>query len=485
MSSSAQSGWLASGMFLFILQCPTLASAQIFTSGSTGADGAFAPTANTTLALPSDGIFNFTTVDIPTGVTVTFTPNATRTAVTILATSDVTIEGTKDINGAPGLPSATDGPPVLSGGNGGPGGFRGGQGGARGDGNNTPSVGEGPGGGRLPDFPPPQFGGGGKGGTYGISSTVTSLLPLFGGSGGGGQRGNSTRSGSSGGGGGGAILIGSDTKIAVTGTITANGGEGGSALTLTVLTAGGGSGGAIRLVAPEVTGAGTLSAKGGNPGVGVGGPGLIRLESNPQGLSITGTIVPSNLTPIISFPPGPVTAASNPALINLPTLKISSVGGLAIPTDPAGTFTSADLTLPDGTTNPVPVTVTATNTPVPTTFTIKLIPQFADTTTFTAVSSTQTGTFASSTASANVIFPSGFVSVLNAFAEFDLPIQIAALFPPIDGEPVDYIMVAATYGGPSTLSLITRSGKELRVDQLPLKERHAVAQGLAALRQPE
>jgi hypothetical protein len=60
-----------------------------FDSGSTGADGPFAPTENTILQLPSDGVFNFTTVDIPAGVTVTFSKNTTNTPVYILATGDV------------------------------------------------------------------------------------------------------------------------------------------------------------------------------------------------------------------------------------------------------------------------------------------------------------------------------------------------------------------------------------------------------------
>ena len=66
-------------------------SAQTFSSGSTGADGVFAPTASTTVPLPPSGVFNFTTVTIPAGVTVTFARNAANTPVTILATGDVTV----------------------------------------------------------------------------------------------------------------------------------------------------------------------------------------------------------------------------------------------------------------------------------------------------------------------------------------------------------------------------------------------------------
>src|SRR2546422_11215635 len=59
--------------------------AQTFSSGSTGADGAFAPTANTTVTLPPSGVFNYTTVTIPAGVIVTLARNAANTPATILA----------------------------------------------------------------------------------------------------------------------------------------------------------------------------------------------------------------------------------------------------------------------------------------------------------------------------------------------------------------------------------------------------------------
>jgi len=88
---------------------PGVASA--FVSGSTGADGAFTPTVNTTLTLPPSGIFNFTSVTIPSGVTVKFLKNTTNTPVVILATGDVTIGGTLDASGgsSPGVGSGGDG----------------------------------------------------------------------------------------------------------------------------------------------------------------------------------------------------------------------------------------------------------------------------------------------------------------------------------------------------------------------------------------
>lgn len=220
--------------------------AQTFSSGSTGALGALNPTSNTTVTLPPDGVLNYTTVNIPAGVTVTFQRNAANTPVTLLATGDVTIAGTVSVNGGTGPNSG----PVP--GQGGPGGFPGGVGGS------PPVGGSGP-------------GGGGSGGvtnnnaTYGVSSAFVSLLPLFGGSGGGGGPIGSFGT-PTGGGGAGSIVIASSTKITVTGSVTATGGNGGAVTGGTSFQGGGGSGGAIRLVAPQVTGTGSLLAQGGLQG---------------------------------------------------------------------------------------------------------------------------------------------------------------------------------------------------------------------------
>ena len=91
-----------------------------------------------------------------------------------------------------------------------------------------------------------------------------------------------------------------------------------------------------------------------------------------------------------------------------------------------------------------------------------------------------TGTFATSTATANVNFPTGEVSVLNAFGSFTLP-QIASLFPLIDGEEVERIMVAAAYGKPSSVTLMTKSGREVRPDQLSFEEQLKLAQAFNGL----
>src|SRR2546426_11062582 len=192
-----------------------IAMAQTFNSGSTGADGPFSPTATTTLTLPPSGVFNFTTVTIPAGVTVRFTKNAANTPVTILASGDVTIAGTIDVSGSPG--GAGSGQTLLTpnGGGGGPGGFNGGSG-ANGIASTTGGTGLGPGGGAGGEAGAQGSGQGGGfgtaggascfGGVGGVAYGTAALLPLIGGSGGGGQGAGFGSSGAGGGGGAGEIL---------------------------------------------------------------------------------------------------------------------------------------------------------------------------------------------------------------------------------------------------------------------------------------
>lgn len=98
--------------------------AQAFSSGSTGALGALNATTNQTITLPADGILNYTTITVAAGVTVQFTANTLNTPVTMLATGDVTINGTIALNGQAGAGGSSTGAAVLAGGNGGPGGYR-------------------------------------------------------------------------------------------------------------------------------------------------------------------------------------------------------------------------------------------------------------------------------------------------------------------------------------------------------------------------
>src|SRR5437870_2733465 len=102
MNAKRMPGWIVAALLGLASLWAAPVFAQTFSSGSNSSLGAFNPTSNTTVTLPADGVLNYTTINIPLGVTVTFTPNAANTPVTMLATGDVTIAGTIRVNGASG-----------------------------------------------------------------------------------------------------------------------------------------------------------------------------------------------------------------------------------------------------------------------------------------------------------------------------------------------------------------------------------------------
>src|ERR1035441_3409300 len=97
------------------------ANAQV-NSGSNGSDGAFNPTTNTVINMADhpDGIYQYTSVNISNGVTVTFIPNANNTPVVWLVQSDCTIAGNLSVNGmtlSNNVAGAQGGPGGWGGGN--------------------------------------------------------------------------------------------------------------------------------------------------------------------------------------------------------------------------------------------------------------------------------------------------------------------------------------------------------------------------------
>lgn len=451
---------------VFLLSCVS-GSALAFDSGSTGADGAFTPTASIEITLPADGKLNYSTVNVPAGVTVTFKKNTANTPVYMLATGNVTIAGTMDL-------SATDAT-VVAPGRGGPGGLDGGLG-AYPDTCGGAGLGLGGGKAATKGTGTMSYGGGGGGASFGTAGTngatpgasysnggITgetygniSILPLIGGSGGGGGCGGTIYGGTSaggGGGGGGAILIASSGTIDVSGTIRADGGNGGAAGTSSGK-GGGGSGGSIKLMADVIKGNGTLSAVGGIGTVsggsyngGSGGNGRIRLESNT--LLRTAATSPSytyNNAPLHVFPP------------NTPALNIVSVGGTAVPASPTGKFSTPDIILPNNLSNPVNVGIQATNIPAGTTVTVNVVSQVGNPSSATAVLA---GTDASSSATASVNLSQTHVNVITATATFT--IQTASNWTPLasDSERIVKVRVDSIMGGGSSVTYITESGKEI------------------------
>lgn len=407
-----------------------------FVSGSSGADGAFNPTANTVLQLPPDGIFNFTTVNIPSGVTVTFTKNAANTPVYILATGDVTIAGTINVDAG----SASSSVPGVSG----PGGYNGGYGGTTGL---NGGKGLGPGGGGSPTGWPLSAGGGGfgtsgnsGGGAGGSIYGSARIVPLIGGSGGGGSQWRG------GGGGGGAILIASSGSITVTGSITANGGNGIDEY-LCEYNSGGGSGGAIRLIANNISGNGYVGAIGGQScsrnGL-RGGQGRIRIEAYTNNIPF-------------SDPPYSYGLPTSVFVANTPILSITSIAGTNVPASPTGSYSQPDMMLPSTTTNPVAVNVFAANIPIGTSVKVRAIPQYGSEN--TAIS-TLSGSSSSSTATVNVNLSTTYSNVVTAESTF----TIVGMY--YDGEEIDKVRVAATMGGRSETVYITKSGKEIKGEML-------------------
>jgi hypothetical protein len=435
-----------------------------FISGSTGADGAFSPTANVTVQVPASGIFNYTTVTIPAGVTVTYTPNAANTPVYMLATGNVIINGTISIAG--GLANNT-----TQSGQGGPGGYNGGTGGSTGlPGGN----GLGPGGGQGGIDTNHYHGGGGGYGTAGSAYSTSDgtggttygnaalVVPLIGGSGGGGSAGNTAYGGATygygGGGGGGVILIASSGTITISGSVIADGGLAYNGMDYNNYHycstyngynfAGAGSGGAIKIQANTITGSGYISAQGGcGTSPIAGGAGYIRLEAY------------SNSFAAGTNPPYTYGQPTSAFVSNSPSLSITSVGGIAV-TNAMGSYAQPDVILPSSTTNPVPIGLSALNIPVGTTINVTVVPQYGANSSVTTI---LTGTNNSSSGNVNVTLSTLYANVIEAEATFSL--QVSMYW---NGEKIDKVKVASRVGGKSEATYITDSGKTIREEQLLL-----------------
>jgi hypothetical protein len=454
--------------------------------------GAFNPTINTVVTLPDDGILNYTTVTIPSGVTVSFKKNAANTPVVIRASGNVSIAGSIWVGYTTTPTNAgTYGDGVLGDdgqpGTGGPGGFDGGQGGlgplnggADGAGG---GPGKGPGGGnsttgRWSDGRGYNGGGGGfngGGGTawnnYGYGGAAygqATLLPLIGGSGGAGGNAGASFSGAGGGGGGGAILIATSGTFYISGYIYADGGKGGSSSgTYCGGEGGSGSGGAIKIMAEKVDrgGAGYLYARGADTAAcqcigcpGTGAAGYIRLESNVITNWSTGYSNPAYSYAL----PGKIFVPNNP------TLSITSVtvGGTnqAVPANPSGV---GDLTFPQGTTT-AKVFFAGANIPRGTAVTVYVTPSVgANRSTYTS-GALDGASDAATTASVDVTLSSGN-NVLLASATYTVTELVAMNLPKFNGEYVAKIRVDSEMNGASKVTYITASGKEYPAEGKAIK----------------
>ena len=428
-------------------------------SGSDGHDGAFNPTGDTVINMANhpDGIYQYTSVNIPGNVTVTFIPNAANTPVVWLVQGSVTNNGSINLNGGSGVASGAAGV-------GGPGGFRGGN---PGGGGSSPGEGAGPGGGKADSSK--ARGGNASYGTLGSVITNapfqadageiygnTFLVPLIGGSGGGGSGSDS------GGGGGGAILIAANDTILLNGAINASGGEDNQYNS--DYFSGGGSGGAVRLVGTRIRGNGGLNVFGGREinnfyMYGFAGTGRIRFDSLDNTFTgSTSGITNRGYQPII-IPP------ANQAV----SLAIQSVAGIAVPQSPTGASTTPDVIVPGQQANSVSIVVRCVNIPLNTDIIVDVKP--ANGPTVRTIGVNNNGTQASSRATVSVTMPRGAGTIqakavsgiagslgasLNNGERFRHYAQTGLT---ADGETFAKVEITATLGKGQEIAYITESGK--------------------------
>jgi len=437
------------------LACIRIAGVAQVNSGSDGHDGVFNPTTSTNMDMSThpDGIYQYKSVNIPAGVTVTFTPNANNTPVVWLVQSNCVINGGATIN-VSGYRGSSQ-----YGGLGGPGGYRGGNGGS-----GSGSAGQGPGGGMLGGngfcasfgtlaIPCGGCTTNGFGPTYGNPY----LVPLIGGSGGGGT----TNGPYGGGGGGGAILIAASKSIVLNGTIQALGGCSASE-GLNRLYAGGGSGGAVRLVSTSITGNGLVDTTGGGictDGTPQGGFGRVRFDflDNHYIGSINGVFT-QGYQPII-IPPANIAVS----------LVIQSVGGVSVAANPSGSLIAPDVIIPGQQANPIPIVVGCVNIPLNTPIIVDVKPANGPAIEVTAPNNV--GTQASSTATASVTMPraggtiqaKAVSGITNLFAAVNGPSDRINSFAKTgltaEGEHFTAVEMAATLGSGMQIAYLTESGK--------------------------
>jgi len=372
-----------------------------FSSGSTGADGALdysSLPANSTVVFdpskfnsvphpPGQNTFNFTTINIPTGITVILSNQLLNGPVFWLATGDVVINGTIQLSGQNGPDATSDTSlrvPAIPG----PGGYPGGIGGRTGS---EPQSGYGPGGGAAGL----DLGGSGDGHQYGQGGRFTGnavFAPPIGGSGGGGGFCNDGTNffGPGGGAGGGALVIAGSTSIILSGSIDARGGSNAGGCNVS---SGGGAGGSVELAANTITGAGIIRAASGAPvaccGV-VASNGAIRLEAVQLPVSLSTDIVASQSAPGAFFQP------------NLPvSIQIVSIGGVQVANPALGRFQNPDAVI--NSSSPVSITIQTTGIPPGTVMSLNV---YSEDGSIQVVQTTPLlGTIQSATATASATFP--------------------------------------------------------------------------------
>lgn len=401
-------------LFALSLFVPMLPLAAQLNVPSDGSDGVFSPTVDIEVDLSqaitgvwSDDnsganvgrgiydpnqwavVFEYSSVNIPAGVTVTFKNHPSNPPVFWLVSGDVVIDGTVDLRGESEFETGLE---ALVNNLGGPGGFRGGADGPEGAGRGLGIGGAGSNGGNGQAV----F----RNGTFEYSNPA--ILPLIGGSGG---FGDDLIAGS---GGGGAILVATNSLISIDGLITCQGGDTVrrrfSSFPVSM-----GAGGAIKLIAPSVTGGGSLDCRGGFSDKSGPEDEDVDLISGSEGRIRIETEVFSGIT---SFPETVAVSPANPPLIfppsNAPTVTITSVDSVAAPADPTAPLQStADIAIQDN--DSVTITLQTTNFPLEGVVQVRVANRFGSAFFLTATNTG--GTINSATWEVQHTFDDGFTAL--------------------------------------------------------------------------
>ncbi len=151
--------------------------------------------------------------------------------------------------------------------------------------------------------------------------------------------------------------------------------------------------------------------------------------------------------------PGPI------FLANVPTLRISKVGGQNVPANPTG---SQDLQFPANLSNPVTVEFSTTHVPAGNTVRLTVVPAQGSIIEALSPAIVTNGT-AAGTASAQVSLPQG-ASTLQATTTYTVVVAMGeALSHFAQNERVEQVELIATLGGEPQARLITVSGKSYLV----------------------
>jgi hypothetical protein len=133
---------------------------------------------------------------------------------------------------------------------------------------------------------------------------------------------------------------------------------------------------------------------------------------------------------------------------------------MSTPANPAGSVLAApDVQLPVGTTNPIAVVLTASNVPIGTTVQLTATPQSGSRTTASCALLDGSQVSSSCTASISIVLTQ--TNILTASAVFPLVASVGDGPIYAEGEEVKWVRVASTLGGPSTVTYITATGKEV------------------------